>query len=107
MSEKTEQQLKKKNKEQSLKYRKKINDLTTEVNSLTEQLERWGLDNKNLRDDNLDLIETIKTINPVIRGIMFQKCADCETEWDMDLIQKMMKNLIIDCPGCDLYIQVK
>lgn len=106
MSEKTEQQLKKKNKDQSLKYRNKINDLMTEINSLTEQLERWADDNKILKRHNLDLMETVKTINPVIRGIMFQKCPDCETEWDMDLIQKMMKNLIIDCPDCDLYIQV-
>lgn len=107
MSEKTEQQLKKKNKDQSLNYRKKINDLTTEVNSLTEQLERWADDNKTLKQHNLDLIETVKTINVVIRGIMFQKCDDCGTEWEMSLIEKMMKNLTVDCPGCDLYIQVK
>ena len=119
MSEKTEQQLENKDLKSlkvslepslvrsSSEYRKKINDLTTEINSLGEQLERWSDDNKILKEHNLDLMETVKTINQVIRGIMFQKCGDCGTVWKMSFIKKMMKNLTVDCPGCDLYIQVK
>lgn len=99
--------LKKKYKERDLKNRQKVNKLVTEVNSLTSQLERWSEDNSTLQQHNLDLMETVKTINTVIRGLMFNKCSNCKTVWKMSLIKKMMKNLIIDCPGCDLWVQVK
>ncbi len=109
MSEKTttEAALKKKYKERDLENRQQINKLITEVNGLNEQLERWSEDNRLLQQDNIDLMESVKTINTVIRGLMFQKCPDCETIWKMNLIKKMMKNLTIDCPGCDLLVQVK
>ena len=99
--------LKKKYKARDLKQRQEINQLNTEVNSLNEQLERWAEDNQVLKQHNLDLMETVKTINLVIRGLMFQKCDDCGEKWKMSLIKQMMKNLTIDCPGCDLLVQVK
>lgn len=99
--------LKKKYKDRDLKNRQKVNKLVTEVNSLTSRLERWSEDNSVLQQHNLDLMETVKTINTVIRGLMFNKCPDCKTVWKMSLIKKMMKNLTIDCPGCDLWVQVK
>lgn len=102
----TEEALKTKYKERDLKNRQKVNELTTEVNGLNEKLERWAEDNSILKQHNLDLMETVKTMNLVIRGIMFQKC-DCGTKWKMSLIKQMMKNLTIDCPGCDLLVQVK
>lgn len=99
--------LKQKYKGRDLKNRQRVNELITEVNSLTSQLERWSEDNTILQQHNIDLMETVKTINTVIRGFMFNKCPDCKTAWKMSLIKKMMKNLIIDCPGCDLWVQVK
>ena len=109
MSEKLtpEESLKKKYKERDLKNRQKINQLNTELNSLNEQLQRWAEDNQVLKQHNLDLMETVKTMNLVIRGLMFRKCDDCGTKWKMSLIKNMMKNLIIDCPGCELRVQVK
>lgn len=99
--------LKKKFKVRDLKNRQKVNELTTEINSLTLKLERWAEDNKNLQADNIDLMDSVKTISTVIRGLMFNECPDCKTPWKMSLIKKMMKNLTIDCPGCSLLVQVK
>ncbi len=99
--------LKKKYKELDLKNRQKINELTTDINSLTLKLERWAEDNNNLQKDNIELMDSVKTISTVIRGLMFNICPDCKTIWKMSIIKKMMKNLTIDCPGCDLLVQVK
>lgn len=109
MSEKlsTEASLKKKYKSRDFKKRQEINQLNTELNSLKEQLQQWSEDNSILKQHNLDLIETVKTMNLVIRGFMFQKCDDCGEKWKMSLIKSMMKNLTIDCPGCSLYVQIK
>ena len=93
--------------ESDLKNQQKVNELNTEINSLTLKLERWAEDNRNLQTHNIELMESVKTIHTVIRGLMFNQCPDCKTTWKMSLIKKMMKNLTIDCPGCSLLVQVK
>jgi len=109
MSEKItiEQALKAKNKQLDLNYRKKINKLRIENEDLNNRLVRWQEDNRDLQTHNLELMDTVKTINTLLRGIMFGKCDECGITWKMSDIKKMMKNKIVDCPNCDLVVQVK
>lgn len=103
----TEQALKAKNKRLDLKYRKEINKLEAENKELSEKLLRWQEDNRQLQQDNIELMNTVKTINVLLRGIMFGRCDKCGTEWKRGDIKKMMKTQVVDCPGCDLAVQVK
>lgn len=58
-------------------------------------------------EDNKNLLKQLTEVTDIFRAVMFQKCFQCEHEWRLKDVKRMIKSQLINCKFCGLNIQIQ